>query len=98
MFQSLITFSISGIQAFLWGDLIPDRDTLDYMLFPRLLALAERAWHKADWEMGIDEPLADWEVFKNTIGYREFPKLDMMGVKYRVPPPGLRYLLSQCCC
>ena len=65
---------------------------MDYMLFPRLLALAERAWHRAEWEQGTNEPLAEWEIFKNTVGYREFPRLDRLGVMYRVPPPGLRYL------
>ena len=89
--MSLILFVISGIQAFTWSKLILDRDTMDYMLFPRILALAERAWHKAEWEQITSEPIMQWEIFKNKVGYCEFPRLDRMGIMYRVPPPGLRY-------
>ena len=64
---------------------------MDYMLFPRILALAERAWHKAEWEQITSEPIMQWEIFKNKVGYCEFPRLDRMGIMYRVPPPGLRY-------
>jgi len=58
------------------------------MLFPRMLALAERAWHKEQWENTTVEPNRDWERFSNQLGYRELPRLDKAGVKYRVPLPG----------
>ncbi|MFA0441203.1 beta-hexosaminidase [Vibrio sp. 10N.286.49.C2] len=35
---------ILGIQAALWTELIAHQDRLDYMVFPRLLALSETAW------------------------------------------------------
>ena len=66
------------------------------MLFPRLLALAERAWHKASWEEISDktsrdrERAGDWLRFANTLSYRELGRLDKMGVPYRVPPPSTR--------
>ena len=31
---------------------------------------------------------ADWAVFANTLGYKEFAKLDRAGVYYRLPVPG----------
>ena len=34
-----------GIQAALWCEFIPTREQLFYQLFPRLLAIAEVAWH-----------------------------------------------------
>ena len=77
-----------GIQAFGWTELIRDKNTLDSMLFPRMLALAERAWHKEQWENTTVEPNRDWERFSNQLGYRELPRLDKAGVKYRVPLPG----------
>ena len=40
----------SGIQAHLWSEMVRSEDIAEYLLFPRLLALAERAWHKAEWE------------------------------------------------
>ncbi len=33
-----------GVQAVLWSELLDSREQLDYMLFPRLLAMAETAW------------------------------------------------------
>lgn len=35
---------ILGIQANLWSELVASRDRLQYMLFPRMAALAEAAW------------------------------------------------------
>ena len=32
----------------------------------------------------------DWEIFANTLGYRELARLDKHDVKYRVPVPGAR--------
>ena len=34
-----------GIQAALWCEFVPTREQLYYQLFPRLLAVAEVAWH-----------------------------------------------------
>jgi len=41
----------SGMQGQLWSETIRSDERMEYMLFPRLLALAERAWHKAEWEL-----------------------------------------------
>lgn len=63
---------------------------MDYMLFPRLIAYAERAWHHAEWEETKNQPVRhyDWIKFANTLGYRELKKLDKMNIRYRIPPPG----------
>ena len=91
----------SGLEGAMWSELIRTADQMHGMIFPRLLALAERAWHKAS---DFDE---DWVKFVNTLGYRELARLDKMGVAYRVPPPVARFDLimwlvsilykSQCC-
>jgi hexosaminidase len=39
-----------GLQGQLWSETIRSDAQVDYMLYPRLLALAERAWHGASWE------------------------------------------------
>jgi len=79
------------MQAQLWSELIASSDDLHYMVFPRLLAVAERAWHKADWESGSDAPLADdWSRFCSVLGHRELPRLDSKRIRYRIPPPGAR--------
>lgn len=38
-----------GVQGQLWSEITRTRATAEYKLFPRLLALAERGWHKANW-------------------------------------------------
>ncbi|GAA4804087.1 hypothetical protein GCM10023231_36450 [Olivibacter ginsenosidimutans] len=43
---------ILGVQANVWTEYIPTQERVEYMLFPRLLALAEVAWtphEKRDW-------------------------------------------------
>ena len=71
-------------------------DQMYKMLFPRLLAVAERAWHKAPWEDILDkserarERHRDWIKFANTVAYRELGRLDQLGIAYHVTPPGAR--------
>ena len=66
------------------------------MTFPRMVALAERAWHKASWENVSDvttmEALRqqDWEGFTNTLGFHELPRLDKMDINYHIRPAGVR--------
>ncbi|GAB3092730.1 family 20 glycosylhydrolase [Aestuariicella hydrocarbonica] len=40
-----------GLQGHLWTEVTRTDEQADYMMFPRLTALAERAWHQADWEV-----------------------------------------------
>lgn len=95
----------SGMQGFLWSETVRTPEHFDYMLFPRILALAERAWHAASWELpyvsgeqfsatsgqvDINGINADYATFATTIGTRELLKLDAAGVGYRIPPPGAK--------
>ncbi len=94
---------ISGLSAQLWSETVRTDDQYEYMVFPRVMAAAERAWHKAEWELDyvkdvefsqdtklVDEKalLNDWTRFANLMGRKELAKLDAAGVKYRVPVPG----------
>src|SRR3546814_13174249 len=72
------------------------------MLFPRLLALAERAWAPAPWtpayRAGVSYIWGDSRVdaAKLKAGWRDFagrvaaqrPMLEKIGIAYRVAPPG----------
>ena len=69
-------------------------EQLHSLIYPRLLALAERAWHEAEWEK-VTEKLArdkaqaeDWERFSNTLGYKDLARLDKENINYYLPPPG----------
>jgi hexosaminidase len=88
---------VLGIQGELWAENLRSAESVEYMAFPRLIALAERAWAQSpDWASESD-PTArrnqlerDWNQFANRIGQRELPRLDYLsgGVHYRLPPPG----------
>jgi hexosaminidase len=44
-------FTIRGIQGQLWSETVRSDEQAEYMIYPRLLALAERAWHQAIWQV-----------------------------------------------
>ncbi len=94
--------NIVGMEGAQWGETMRTDDQLEFMVFPRMLAMAERAWHRAGWEpadvSGTDWGKAvpidttalatDWERFANVVGHKELPKLDKLGVHYRIEVPG----------
>lgn len=85
-----------GVEGSLYGELIRSRDMMDYMLFPRILGLAERAWHKGAWEDIEDDEKRkeamndDWQRFARIVGAKELRRLDDLGVKYRISPAGAK--------
>ena len=96
--------AITGIQAQLWSETVRGDAAVDYMLFPRLLALAERAWHRPAWEpaytpgsayrYGDDKVdraamLSGWHDFAGRVA-AQWPWLDRAGIAYRLAPPGAR--------
>jgi hexosaminidase len=89
--------NIAGIQGLLWGENIKNNESLEYMILPKLLGLAERAWAQdPQWAVEKDTDTARelydqaWSVFVNTVGKRELPRLDCYhgGFAYRIPPAG----------
>ncbi len=89
--------NIIGIQGQLFTENVQSTKTLDYLLFPKLLALAERAWAKdPSWATETDKAKAeleynkDWSLFVNVLGEKELPRLDYYagGFNYRIPPVG----------
>ncbi|XP_031565065.1 uncharacterized protein LOC116300346 [Actinia tenebrosa] len=89
--------NIIGMSAALWTEIVRTPDQMDFMIFPRLLSLAERAWHKASWEDIRDmkerneKMETEWEKFSHFIVKHELPRLDKLGIKYRLPLPGARF-------
>jgi hexosaminidase len=89
--------NILGIQGQLWGENTPTNERFEYLLFPKLLGVAERAWvTRPEWSMIADMADRtrrldkDWNRFANSLGRREFSRLAAAfgGVGYRIPPPG----------
>lgn len=85
---------VLGMQAQLWTEITRNQDAMEYMLFPRLLAFAERAWHQAAWEGQVSssefnrEVESDFSRFANVVAKRHYPRLVNAGINVRVPPPG----------
>ena len=96
-----------GIQGQLWSENVRTDDMVEHKVFPRLLALAERAWHKAHWAVPYNyqgakysqqsehftaqmQKMRDsqWSLFANTLGQKEFAKLELAQVDYRLPTVG----------
>ena len=97
-----------GLSAQLWSETVRSDADVDYMMFPHVLPVAERAWHRASWEQDyqagkeyiggktefVDRQALrqDWQRFANIVGQRELAKLDRRGIDYRVPQPGARII------
>ena len=79
-----------GIQGQLWSETIRTAAQLEQMLYPRVMALAERAWHKAGWEPDKTTPMArdDWQQFSQRLVRYELPRLQQSNSGHYLPPPG----------
>ncbi|MDX3775677.1 family 20 glycosylhydrolase [Chromatiaceae bacterium AAb-1] len=89
--------NLLGIQGQVWSETIRTAEQLEQMLYPRLLALAERAWHKAAWEDtgNKTQQQADWSAFASRLTSTEFQRLATAGVQFYLPPPGALYQHNQ---
>ncbi|MFC3914458.1 beta-N-acetylhexosaminidase [Pseudaeromonas sharmana] len=92
-----------GMSGQQWSETVQTDEQYEYMVYPRIFSLAERAWHQAGWELPyvkgrefsdksqfVDKvALAkDWQLFANVLGQREMAKLEAAGVHYRLSVPG----------
>lgn len=90
--------NIMGLQGAIWGEGIQTDQRLEYMLLPKLLSLAERAWAKEpQWSSEKDsvkssnQYLKDWSDYINIVSQQELPRLDYYsgGYSYHIPDPGI---------
>jgi len=89
----------------MWSELIRTPGRMDSLLWPRLLAISERAWHKSSWEQALESnhsgsPLRDNKdakrdlaQFMTLVGSKELRRLEAAGVEYYLPRPGARCVL-----
>lgn len=75
--QGLDPSSILGVEAPLWGETIATMEDIEYLLFPRLVSLAEVAW--------TDQSARNWEDFRKRLGAHG-QQLDALGVRYYPSP------------
>jgi hexosaminidase len=96
--------SFAGVQGNLWSETVRRDSIADYMIFPRLLALAERSWHRATWEpqyrpgasysygdgqVDVAALTRDWSHFASKMP-AHLRTLERAGIMYRLAPPGAR--------
>jgi len=90
--------NIAGLQGCLWGENIKTPERQEYMIFPSILGLAERAWAQdPQWATEADTTKSQalyeqaWSNFVNVLGKRELPRLSYLngGYNYRIPKPGV---------
>jgi len=70
---------VIGGQANIWTEYMKTPSHVEYMAFPRMLALSEVLWSKAE-----NKNFADF----NRRLAAQFPRLDAQKVNYRIPEPG----------
>lgn len=89
--------NITGIQGSLWSETLKGPLQLEYMLLPRLTAVAERGWAKdPEWATATDTTQINtlynraWSQYLAILGERELPRLDYLkgGYNYRIPFAG----------
>jgi hexosaminidase len=91
--------NVIGMQGLLWGENVKTPQLLEYLAFPKLLGVAERAWNPEP----AQPPTAPeaWARFANRLGQQVLPRLGAfravdlhgelpraVGVNYRIPMPG----------
>lgn len=97
---------VYGLSAQLWSETTRTDEMMEYKIYPRVMTVAERGWHRAGWEQDykagreykggetnlVDKKslLSDWQRFANLMGQRELAKMDKAGVEYRLPVPGAK--------
>jgi hexosaminidase len=68
---------IMGLQACVWTETVPSEQVSDALVFPKIMALAERCWTNPD--------ILDWESFKFRVK-PQLARLDQLGVNYSYNP------------
>ncbi len=88
--------NILGVEAQLWSETIKGGEMMEYYMLPKLIGYSESAWTARSWETvenyeNREAAIADqWNIFANTLGQKELPRLSYLngGYNYRVPLPG----------
>ena len=88
--------NILGVEAHLWSETIKGQDMIEYYMLPKLIGFSESAWSARKWEtvQNFEQREAaiarQWNIFANTLGQQELPRLSYLngGYNYYIPLPG----------
>jgi hexosaminidase len=95
--------NILGMEAQLFGENVKSAALMEYLAFPKMLGVAERAWNP---ELPAESEMpALWARFTNSLGQYVLPRLgayravdihaelpSRVGMNYRVPLPGAKLM------
>ncbi|MCH7400275.1 beta-N-acetylhexosaminidase [Belliella kenyensis] len=68
---------VLGVQANMWTEYVPSNEKIQYMIFPRLLALSEVAW--------MPKEKKEYDQFAKTRLPESLNRLEKLGVNFRIP-------------
>ena len=68
------THFLLGVQGNVWTEYLRTPEAVEYMVFPRITALAELGWHQA--------PGIKWEAFQKTLLDYHAPRWQKAGINY----------------
>lgn len=104
MEHKLESIAFTGLLGPVWTEETRTSGQVHEMLFPRLISLAERAWHKAAWEETdntqerIQQTNMEWTSFAKSMANKELGRLEKIGIQYRIPVPGARWTILSIYC
>ncbi len=75
-FNQTMSAHIIGIEAGIWTEFISDEKRLEYMIYPRLAAVAEKAW--------TSDNNINWQSFQERLS-RQYVRYKKAGINYRIP-------------
>ncbi|NOZ45465.1 MAG: family 20 glycosylhydrolase [Chlorobi bacterium] len=75
---------VIGVQANVWTEYMKSSQQVEYMVYPRLLALSEIAWVKPGQK--------DWNGFQKRLP-NNFMLLEKYGINFRLPEPEIKYTI-----
>src|SRR5690606_31124594 len=86
--------NLVGVKGGTWAETIVSEERLDYMVFPRLFSLAERAWsspktYEDENKFDIKTFNRDYSAFLNKVSKEELPKIQSF-VQFRLPAVGVK--------
>ena len=93
--------NIIGIQGQLWAETVKGHESMEYMAFPKIISLAERAWNAEPKWVSVAKPEdrqkaidAEYNKFSNTLAKRDLVRLEYISnskkLNYRLPAPGAK--------
>ena len=88
--------NIIGIQGQLWSENATSTKKSEYLIYPKIISLSQRAWAKKPYWANIEDSQKrklelnkSWNLFVNKIGKTELNRLYEKKINFRIPPPGV---------